>query len=71
MRHEVEGETARLRYLSEAHQTVRGDIALTKRATEKTTTDVSKAQDEKLHQVCTRVIVYLSHVMHGTSMSWL
>ena len=55
MRHEVEGETARLRYLSEAHQTVCGDIALTKRATEKTTTDVSKAQDEKLHQEGTRV----------------
>jgi len=54
MRHEVECETAQLRYLSEAHQAVRGDIALTKRATEKTTTDVSKAH-EKLHQVCTRI----------------
>ena len=53
--HEVEGETARLRYLSEAHQTVRGVIALTKRTTEKATIDVSKAQDEKLHQVCTWV----------------
>ena len=55
MRHEVEGERARLHYLSEAHQTVHGDIALSKRATEKTTTDVSKAQDEKLHQEGTRV----------------
>ena len=52
MHHEVGGETARLCYLSEAHQIVHGDIALTKRTTEKTTTDVSKAQDEKLHQVC-------------------
>ena len=49
MRHEVENVTARMRYLSEAHET--GDIALTKRATEKTATDVSKAQEEKLQQV--------------------
>ena len=40
MRHEVEGETAWLHYLSEAHQTVRGNIALTKRATEKATLDI-------------------------------
>ena len=51
MRHEVESVTARMRYLSEAHETVQGDIALTKRATEKTATDVSKAQEEKLQQV--------------------
>ena len=51
MRHEVENVTARMRYLSEAHETVQGDIALTKRATEKTATDVSKAQEEKLQQV--------------------
>ena len=44
--------TARLQFLSEAHQTVRDDIALTKRATEKARTDVTKAQEEKLNQVC-------------------
>ena len=51
MRHEVENVTARMRYLTEAHETVQGDIALTKRATEKTATEVSKAQEEKLQQV--------------------
>ncbi len=54
LRQEVEGVTARLRYLSEAHGTVRNDIALTKRASEKATTDVSRAQDEKLKQVSER-----------------
>ena len=39
MRREVENVTARMRYLSEAHEPVQGDIALTKRATEKTATD--------------------------------
>lgn len=42
---------ARLRYITEAHQTVKDDISLTKRATEKTTTDVSRAEGEKLKQV--------------------
>ena len=51
LRQDVEGVTAKLRYLSEAHHTVRDDIALTKRASEKATSDVSKAQDEKLEQV--------------------
>ena len=43
--------TSKLHFLAEAHQTVQSDIAVTKRATEKTTTDVSKAQEEKLNQV--------------------
>lgn len=50
LREEVENVAARLRYITEAHQTVKDDIALTKRATEKTTTDVSKAEREKLKQ---------------------
>ena len=51
LRQEVEGVTARLRFISEAHQTVKDDIALTRRATEKTDTDVTKAQEDKLNQV--------------------
>ena len=51
LRHNVENSAARLRYLDEAKNTVKNDIALTKRATEKTTTDVSKAQQDKLKQV--------------------
>lgn len=51
LRSDVENVTARLRYLGEAHQTVKGDIALTKRATEKASVDVTKAQEEKLQQV--------------------
>ena len=51
LRQEVENVMARLRYLGEAHQAVRNDIALTRRATEKTTSDVSKAQEEKMEQV--------------------
>ena len=51
LRQEVEGVTARVRFLSDAHQTVRDDIALTRRATEKTTTDVAKAEEDKLNQV--------------------
>lgn len=47
----MENSAARLRYLDEAKNTVKNDIALTKRATEKTTTDVSKAQQDKLKQV--------------------
>ena len=51
LRSDVESVTARLRYLGEAHQTVKGDIALTKRATKKASVDVTKAQEEKLKQV--------------------
>lgn len=43
--------TARLRYLSEAHDTMRKDIALTRRAAEKTTSDIGHAQTSKLKQV--------------------
>ncbi len=49
----MEIATAGLRYINDAHQTVKGDIALTKRAAEKTTTDVSKAEVDKLKQVQT------------------
>ena len=45
----------KLRYLTDAHSTVQTDIAVTKRATEKATVDVTKAQDEKQKQVCTYV----------------
>lgn len=52
LRHDVESVTARLHYMSEAKNTVKDDIALTKRATEKTATDVGRAQEEKQKQVC-------------------
>ena len=51
MRTDVETAAARLQYLSNAQHTMQQDIALTKRATEKTTVDVSKAQESKLEQV--------------------
>ena len=51
LRMEMETTAVRLKYLSEAHKTVQEDIALTIRATEKTMSDMSKAQDDKLKQV--------------------
>ena len=50
LRQEVEEVTGRLRFLTGAHQTVQDDIALTRRATEKTTADVTKAEEDKLNQ---------------------
>ena len=50
LRQEVEEVTGCLRFLTEARQTVQGDIALTLRATEKTTADVAKAEEDKLNQ---------------------
>ena len=47
----MENAAVRLKYLEEAHTTVQQDIALTVRATEKTVSDVSKAQEDKLKQV--------------------
>lgn len=51
LRHDVESMTARLHYMSEAKSTVKDDIALTKRASEKTAADVVRAQEEKQKQV--------------------
>ena len=42
--------TARLKFLAEAHQTVQDDIILTRRATEKTTADLARAEEDKLNQ---------------------
>ena len=47
----MEEGASRLRFLAEAHRTVQDDIALTRRATEKTTADVAKAEEDKLNQV--------------------
>ena len=55
--------SARLRFISEAHQTVRDDIALTRRATEKTSTDVTKAEEDKLNQV-TCMYIHTCTPMH-------
>ena len=52
LRHDVENVTARLRYMSDAKGTVKDDIALTKRATEKTAADVAHVQEEKQKQAC-------------------
>lgn len=52
LRLDVDSATARLRYLSEAQQTVKQDIALTKRATEKAMADISQAEEDKCKQVC-------------------
>ena len=50
LRQEVEEVTSRLKFLSEAHQTVRDDIALTRRTTEKTSADMTRAEEDKLNQ---------------------
>ncbi|KAL5473502.1 hypothetical protein EMCRGX_G027992 [Ephydatia muelleri] len=50
LRDEMEHTGAKLHYLDEAYQTVQNDIALTKRAVEKTDVNVQKAQYEKLQQ---------------------
>ena len=49
---DVDSASARLRYLSEAQQTLKQDIALTKRATEKAVADITQAEADKLKQVC-------------------
>lgn len=51
LRHDVENVTARLHYMTEAKDNVKDDIALTKRATEKTAADVTRAQEDKQKQV--------------------
>ena len=51
LREEVENTAARLHYITAAHDAIKNDIALTKRATEKTTVDLSNAAREKLQQV--------------------
>lgn len=43
--------SSRLKFLSDAHETVQKDIALTQRVTEKTAVDVAKAEENKLDQV--------------------
>ena len=53
---DVDSASARLRYLSEAEQTVKQDIALTKRATEKAVADITQAEADKLKQVCTLLL---------------
>ena len=50
LREEVENTAGRLHYINEAHQTVKDDISLTKRATEKTHADLSRAEKGKLDQ---------------------
>lgn len=47
----MENAAARLHYITAAHETVQNDIALTKRAAEKTTWDLTRAARDKLQQV--------------------
>ena len=47
----MESTGAKLHYLDDAYLVVKSDIAVTKRAAEKTVADVQKAQNEKLQQV--------------------
>ena len=58
LRRDVENVTARLHYMKEAKNTVKDDIALTKRATEKTAADVGRAQEKKQKQVCQSSSIY-------------
>lgn len=51
LRKNVELQGAKLKYLSDAHKTLKTDIAVTKRAAEKTDVDMIEAQTEKRDQV--------------------
>ena len=51
LRKGVELQGAKLKYLSDAHETLKTDIAVTKRAAEKTDVDMTDAQIEKKEQV--------------------
>ena len=53
----MESQGAKLKYLSDAHETLRTDIAVTKRAAEKTDVDMIEAQTEKKEQVL-RILVF-------------
>lgn len=50
LRSEVDTLRTKLMYVTSAHDTVRTDIAVTKRATEKATVDLAKAQGDKQKQ---------------------
>lgn len=47
----MESSGARLRYMTEAYGTIKQDIALTVRATEKAFVDMNQVQKDKLQQV--------------------
>ncbi len=51
--------------MSEAKNTVKDDITLTKRATEKTAADVGQAQKEKQKQVCQSSSIWVVAYMYG------
>jgi len=51
LRKDVESLGAKLKYLTDAHKTLKTDIAVTKRAAEKTDVDMVEAQVEKKEQV--------------------
>ncbi len=47
----MEGSAARLKYMNEAYDTIKKDISLTVRATEKAMVDMTNIQKDKLQQV--------------------
>lgn len=49
----MENSAVRLKYINEAFDTIKKDIALTVRATEKAMVDITKVQKDKLEQVHT------------------
>ena len=51
LRKDVESLGAKLKYLTDAHKTLKTDIAVTKRAAEKTDVDMTETQAEKKEQV--------------------
>ena len=58
LRKDVESLGAKLKYLTDAHKTLKTDIAVTKRAAEKTDVDMIDAQAEKREQVLNVLWVY-------------
>lgn len=51
LRQDTEKLASKLQYLKEAHRTLKTDIAISKRAAEKGTSDISIAQDDMLRKV--------------------
>ena len=75
----MESSVARLKYMNEAYEMIKKDIALTVRATEKAMVDKSNVQKDKLQQVriirlhCvpisdTHVLYIIVHTAHVLNM---
>lgn len=65
LRKNVESHSAKLKYLSDARETLKTDIAVTKRAAEKADVDMIEAQIEKRDQVKYHQSSHTKNMMHN------